>query len=132
MAAAQAQVPNDSSDEELGQPLNAPGVSSTQAPGNPFPLSPAASPGADPRMILEQLAATTQLLSNIVLNQHAQLQAQAAAAATSTISTSGFSDANKILNRPERYMCLLIGVCTLEPCHIPLYGSSHTQTFELA
>ena len=102
MAAAQAQVPDDSSDEELGQPLNAPGVSSTQAPGNPFPLSPAASPSADPRMILEQLAATTQLLSNIVLNQQAQPPAKAAATA-STVPTSGFSDANKILNRPETF-----------------------------
>ena len=77
-------------------------MSSTQAPGNPFPLSPAASPSADPRMILEQLAATTQLLSNIVLNQQAQPPAKAAATA-STVPTSGFSDANKILNRPETF-----------------------------
>ena len=35
---------------------------------------------------------------------------------------------------PSEYSLLRLKekVCTLEPCHIPLYGSSHTQTFEHA
>ena len=102
MAAAQGQVPDDS-DDELGPPHlpNAPGVSSQHMPGNPFPLSPVASPSADPaRGILEQLAATTQLLSNIVWNQQAQ---PAPSTATSSLPGSGFSDANKILSKPDPF-----------------------------
>ena len=77
----------DSSDEELGmpaqpaQPANG-AASSTSIPiaANPFPLvSPAGSPvHVDPnRALLEQLAATTQLLSSIVQNQQSnQMQQQ--------------------------------------------------------
>ena len=88
---------------QLPQPQNAPSVGSSQVPGNSFPLSPVASPSADPlKAILEQLAATTQLLSNIVLNQQAQAAASSVAA-TRSVSTSGFSDANTTLNRPETF-----------------------------
>ena len=103
MAAANAQVP-DSDDDELGVPLGQqPAASSASAPvaTNPFPLnSPAGSPtNADPaRAILEQLAATTQLLSNIVLNQSQQPKRPVGSS-----SSVGFSDANKVLSKPDPF-----------------------------
>ena len=108
MAAANAQIP-DSDDEELGMPLGQqPAASSASVPvaTNPFPLnSPAGSPtNADPaRAILEQLAATTQLLSNIVLNQNPQQQPAQVSVPPGHSSSSGFSDANKVLNRPDGF-----------------------------
>ena len=107
MAAANAQVP-DSDDEELGVPLGQqPAASSASVPvaTNPFPLnSPAGSPtNADPaRAILEQLAATTQLLSNIVLNQNQQPRASDSTPVASS-SSAGFSDANKVLSKPDPF-----------------------------
>ena len=108
MAAANAQIP-DSDDEELGMPLGQqPAASSASVPvaTNPFPLnSPAGSPtNADPaRAILEQLAATTQLLSNIVLNQNPQQQPAQVSVPPGHSSSAGFSDANKVLNRPDGF-----------------------------
>ena len=89
----------DSDEELLGQ-----GQSQAMGSnlGNPFPApSPAGSPNAvDPGRILEQLAATTQLLSNIVIQQQSQASAPSASGSS---SFAGFSDANKVLNRPSEF-----------------------------
>ena len=111
----------DSSDEELGVPAQpaqpADGAASSASipiATNPFPLvSPAGSPAhVDPnRALLEQLAATTQLLSSIVQSQQSnqvqqqqqqqQQQQVRVANPVGQSSSSGFSDANKVLNRPD-------------------------------
>ena len=105
MAAANAQVP-DSDDEELGVPLGQqPAASSTSVPlgTNPFPLSSSAgSPtnGNPSRAILEQLAATTLLLSNIVLNQNQNQQPHPPVVPS---ASSGFSHANRVLSKPDPF-----------------------------
>ena len=109
-------VETDSDDDLGGGPTSAPfaagatqAVSSPAASQNPFPAGspmpmqqqPASGSTVDTNRLLEQLAATTQLLSSIVMSQQNQQSAQAHASASTSVP--GFSDANKILSRPSDF-----------------------------
>ena len=89
---------NDDSDGDLDLPELEPVQLRAQqgqlpAGGNPFsPLRSPAQP--DPNAVLEQLAATTQLLSNIVLGQNSGRE---------RAPYASFSEANKVLNRPSEF-----------------------------
>ena len=89
---------NDDSDGDLDLPELEPvqlSAQQRQLPSGGNPFSPLRSPAQpDPSAVLEQLAATTQLLSNIVLGQSGGRE---------KAPYASFSEANKVLNRPSEF-----------------------------